>query len=119
MRLWSSGFWAVSCLVCTTSASVTVYGQIPLAQQTTAVASAGGPAPSLLPAYNELILNPPPVPVDPVPAKAFTLNLQQSATAMPGLSIAHRGDFFGFSIEMSVINQLREWSFLFVDGIES
>jgi hypothetical protein len=38
---------------------------------------------------------------------AYTLNLQRDAAATTGLSVPHVGaGFWGFSIEMSVINQV-------------
>ena len=83
-------------------AQVTVYGQTLLGFDTTATPTST-PA-----AYNNTVLVPPAIP-SPAPANAFTLNLQQSTTAVNGLSIPHvGGSFWGFSIEMSVIGQIRE-----------
>ncbi|KAJ6514298.1 glycoside hydrolase family 79 protein [Mycena vitilis] len=81
-------------------AAVTVYGQIPLG-----VTTASAPGATVAAAYNDTILTPPPIP-DPAPATAFTLNLPASSTGVTGLSIPIHGTFFGFSIEMSVIEQL-------------
>jgi hypothetical protein len=88
-----------------TYASVTVYGQLPLAQTN----SAYRPAATTLAAYNDTVLAPPPLP-SPVPARQFTIPLQQNANAVNGLSIPHTGglSFFGFSIEMSVVSQVSE-----------
>ncbi|OCH90123.1 glycoside hydrolase family 79 protein [Obba rivulosa] len=55
-------------------------------------------------AFNPVILAPPPVP-SPAPPTSFPINLPQNAQNMPGLSIEQKGSFFGFSMEMSVINQ--------------
>jgi hypothetical protein len=87
---------------------VTVYGQIPLGLTASQTASSSN-APTTTPAaYNDTRLVPPPIP-SPVPANAFTLSLQQSSTAVNGLSIPHvGGSFWGFSIEMSVISQVRK-----------
>ncbi|KAK0480722.1 hypothetical protein IW261DRAFT_1137525 [Armillaria novae-zelandiae] len=54
-------------------------------------------------AYNPILLNPPPPP-DPAPATAFFIQLVNGGT--PGASIPQPGQFFGFSIEMSVANQV-------------
>ncbi|KAJ7645164.1 glycoside hydrolase family 79 protein [Mycena polygramma] len=81
-------------------AAVTVYGQIPLGVTTAPAPGATVPA-----AYNDTVLNPPAIP-DPAPSTAFTLTLPASSTGVTGLSIPIHGTFFGFSIEMSVIEQL-------------
>jgi len=83
--------------------AVTVYGQLPLQQ--TATDSAFTPQKTLA-AWDKTELIPPALP-SPKPAVAFTLNLQRDAAAVNGLSIPHVGvGFWGFSIEMSVINQV-------------
>ncbi|KAF7360487.1 hypothetical protein MVEN_00779400 [Mycena venus] len=83
------------------TASVTVYGQIPLG-----ITSAASPTATVAAAYNDTVLQPPPVP-DPAPATSFTLTLQSVNTSVSsGLSIPIKGTFFGFSVEMSVITQL-------------
>lgn len=68
-----------------------------------------------LAAYDETILNPPELP-NPRPAVAYTLELQRDAGAVNGLSIPLKSGhaFFGFSIEMSVINQVCEYSIFFI-----
>ena len=59
-------------------------------------------------AYNNTKIVPPPIP-NPPPPNAFTLTLQQDAAAVSGLSIPYVGaGFWGFSIEMSVIEQVSE-----------
>jgi hypothetical protein len=88
-------------------ASVTVYNQIPLGQIRTQTASAA--ATTTLAAYSDMELVPPPLPT-PLNTQ-FQVNLQRDAGNVPGLSIPHKtASFFGFSIEMSVINQVCEFS---------
>lgn len=96
------------CLL-TSANAVTVYGQIPLGQTRTAAANpyATGPPVKNIPAYDETILNPPELPAERAPTQ-FTLSLQAVNGTVPGLSIPQSGTFYGFSIEMSVITQLRE-----------
>ena len=87
---------------------VTVYGQI----VGFSAATSNAPATTIPAAYNNTRLIPPTIPVPP-PANSFTLTLQQDAAVVGGLSIPHvGGSFWGFSIEMSVISQVRESSFL-------
>ncbi|KAF5334902.1 hypothetical protein D9611_009930 [Ephemerocybe angulata] len=84
-------------------AAVTVYGQIPFGQ--TATGAAAQPT-RVVNAFNDTVLNPPPIPNPPLPT-AFPLALQRDVASTPGLSTPHvGGGFFGFSIEMSVINQV-------------
>lgn len=87
-------------------ASVTVYNQIPLGLATSA---SGAPSSTYTgaAAYDPLVLNPPEIP-NPAPATQFTLQLQSSSQAVQGLSIMQSGAFLGFSIETSVVNQVRE-----------
>ncbi|KAJ7592650.1 glycoside hydrolase family 79 protein [Mycena floridula] len=87
--------------------SVTVYyppGQTPLSVAnstgTAAAANYTGAA-----AYNPTVLNPPDLP-SPMPSLNFPIQLQNGGT--PGVSIMQTGAFLGFSIEMSVANQVRE-----------
>jgi hypothetical protein len=96
-------FWSL-CFFNFVRAQVTVYGQVPVAFTQTFDPSAQPT--SILPAYDETRLIPPPLP-NPMPPTAFTLNLPANGANVPGLSMVHRdGSFWGFSIEMSVINQL-------------
>ena len=89
-------------------AQITVYGQTRFGLTATSTAT-NAPTPA---AYNDTKLVPPAIP-SPAPANAFTLTLQQSNTAVNGLSIPHvGGSFWGFSIEMSVISQVRKSIFL-------
>jgi hypothetical protein len=83
-------------------ASVTVYHQAPMAAQS---AAANYKAPA---AYDPTVLNAPPIP-NPAPSVQFALELQSSGQAVQGLSIVQNGPFLGFSIETSVVNQVREY----------
>jgi hypothetical protein len=91
------------------NASVTVYNtgiQAPLGMPTntpTATGAAAGYTGAA--AYNPTVLQPPAVP-NPKPATAFDIQLQNGG--MQGLSIPIPGSFFGFSVEFSVANQVRE-----------
>lgn len=103
----SKQFFNALLLVCSlvtlrAHAQVTVYGQLPLRlTQTGASAQISSPN-----AFNDTLLTPPPVP-QPPPPRAFTIELQTDAANAFGLSIPHVGaGFYGFSIEMSVINQV-------------
>ncbi|KAI1796295.1 glycoside hydrolase family 79 protein [Ganoderma leucocontextum] len=110
-----------SCLLGLVQAQVTIYG---LTGQTTlapvvsgSVSSASGPSTTSfvtapgppqytgLAAYNPVYMVPPPIP-SPAPANQFTIEVPSDATLMNGLSVPQQGNFFGFSIEMSVANQL-------------
>ncbi|KIJ61735.1 glycoside hydrolase family 79 protein [Hydnomerulius pinastri MD-312] len=87
-------------------AAVTAYGphvQQPLGTVTAASASYTGAA-----TYNTVILTPPPVP-NPPPPTSFGVELKTSGVS--GLSVPQHGSFFGFSIEFSVVTQVRD-SFL-------
>jgi hypothetical protein len=82
---------------------VTVYyvpGQSPFQTTTASAANYTGAA-----AYNPTVLTPPPVPTDL--NTNFAIQLSNGGTP-PGASIPQLGQFFGFSIEMSVVNQVRE-----------
>jgi hypothetical protein len=96
-----SALWSLWLLDVAT-ASVTVYGQIPLG-----ISSALSSTATQAAAYDTTVLNPPPVP-DPAPPTSFVLTVQSTAAAVsPGvLSIPINGTFMGFSVEMSVITQL-------------
>lgn len=98
--------------------AITVYNQQPIghvtslaAQSLAATASATDAAPTPshtgYKAYDPSTLIPPALP-DPKPPTQFPVQLQSSAANVPGLSIFQSGAFFGFSIETSVINQVRE-----------
>ncbi|KAH7913618.1 glycoside hydrolase family 79 protein [Hygrophoropsis aurantiaca] len=88
-----------------TQAAVTVYGpHVPGSGTIDAPSASYTGAAS----YNPTTLTPPPVP-NPPPATQFNIVLQNGNVA--GLSIPQRGSFFGFSIEFSVVTQVRD-SFL-------
>jgi len=96
------GSGALSPLIGLAKGEITVYylpGQNPFQTTTAAAANYTGAA-----AYNPTILTPPPVPSDL--ATSFPIQLVNGGT--PGVSIPQAGQFFGFSIEMSVVNQVRE-----------
>lgn len=112
-----------SCLITLVQAEVTIYG---LTGQTTlapvvsgTVISASGPSTTSfvttpgppqytgLAAYNPVYMVPPPIP-SPAPANQFTIDVPSDAKLINGLSVPQQGSFFGFSIEMSVANQLSE-----------
>lgn len=63
-------------------------------------------------AYDQTVLNPPPVPNNPAISTSVPIQLQSSGvtTATSNLSIPVNGAFFGVSIEMSVANQVCESS---------
>lgn len=90
-------------------ASVTVYSQVPIGKATGTAQSAAA-AYSGSAAYDPTVLNAPPIP-NPAPPNQFTLQLQSSSNAVQGLSIKQSGSFLGFSIETSVVNQVREYMF--------
>ncbi|KIM41887.1 glycoside hydrolase family 79 protein [Hebeloma cylindrosporum] len=87
------------------SASITVWyqeGQAPLHGTSTGTALSANYTGSA--AYNPNTLDAPP---PPGPAGLPTqFALQLSNTVPPGASIAQSGSFFGFSVEMSVVNQV-------------
>ncbi|CDO77499.1 Glycoside Hydrolase Family 79 protein [Trametes cinnabarina] len=85
------------------SQAVTVYGQQPIATETTSYAP--GATYTGLAAYDPRILDPPPLP-DPLPPSQFGIQLSASASNVQGLSIPLSGAFFGFSVEMSVVTQV-------------
>ncbi|CDO76008.1 hypothetical protein BN946_scf184780.g15 [Trametes cinnabarina] len=94
--------------------SVTVYGQqgitIPSAIASTDAAAATAATSdsswiSSFAAYNNVSLTPPPLP-DPLPSFQFGIQLLNNAQNVGGLSIQQKGSFMGFSIEMSVVEQI-------------
>ncbi|KAI0651080.1 glycoside hydrolase family 79 protein [Trametes meyenii] len=76
-----------------------------VASTTSFVTTPGPPQYTELAAYNNIYMLPPPIP-SPAPANQFAIGVPSSAQLMNGLSIPQAGTFFGFSIEMSVANQL-------------
>ena len=98
--------------------AITVYSQLPLAAQSTSVAStatdtaAGSTATGNytgLKAYDPTTWPAPAIP-DPAPATSFAFNLMPSAGLVGNISIATPASFFGISIEMSVVTQVCEYS---------
>lgn len=104
-----------SFLICNTLAfaqAVTIYDQIPLGY----TQSASNAAATTAPAYNNTRLIPPTIP-SPAPPNVFTLTLQEDAAVVNGLSIPHVGGcLWGFSIEMSVLSQVRKSKIFFFVG---
>jgi len=102
-------------LLCTTLSTVravTVYGQVPLAQMSSTATSSGAAPAVTLGAYNSTTLNPPIIP-NPPPARQYTLQLPRDAGLVNGLSIPHvGGSFWGFSLEMSILNQVCAYDFI-------
>jgi len=92
------------------SSQVTIYDQIPLAhlraQQRQPTDTVAIPSQPISPAYDRTRLIPPALPA-PMPVTTFAVDLPREATAAQQLSIPHTGGaFYGFSIEMSVLNQV-------------
>ncbi|KAM5530653.1 hypothetical protein V8D89_015674 [Ganoderma adspersum] len=94
------------------ASAVTVYNQdgatvVSAAATETGAASATATASwlSSLAAYNNVTLTPPALP-SPMPSTAFSISVMNSAQDVNGLGIQQAGDFFGFSIEMSVVTQV-------------
>jgi len=86
--------------------AVTLYyqpGQTPLAEATS---TAAGAAYTGLAAYNPLVLTPPPPPGPANFTTQFSLPLTNAVPSQA--SIQQSGSFFGFSVEMSVVNQVCE-----------
>ena len=97
-------------LASVSSAAITVYYQQPFPSPTSTASGSKYTGPA---AYDPTVLNPPPIP-NPPPANQFSLQLWSSASNVPGLSIPQSGAFFGFSIEMSVVDQVCEYLCLFL-----
>ncbi|KAI0354193.1 hypothetical protein OH77DRAFT_1437562 [Trametes cingulata] len=93
--------------------AVTIYGQQGITMPS-GVASTAAAAPtasattdwiSNLAAYNNVTLTPPALP-NPMPATEFGITLHNQAQNVNGLSVQQRANFLGFSIEMSVVEQV-------------
>lgn len=99
---WAPLILAYSILLSDSTRAVTIYGQEPLG----ATSTAPGAKYTGLKAYDPTVLNPPPIP-NPAPASQYTLQLIQNANGVQGLSVPTiYGSFLGFSIEVSVVNQV-------------
>ena len=107
MHLFPLFLW-LSAITSSTLASVTVWSQRPMAGQPTSTASAAAANYTGAAAYDPTLLNAPAIP-DPTPPDTFFLQLGPTNTTQGGLSILLPGTFFGFSIEMSVVNQVCEY----------
>ncbi|KIY53577.1 glycoside hydrolase family 79 protein [Fistulina hepatica ATCC 64428] len=98
LALWCSG----PCFV----HAVTVYDQTPQGVATVSGTASGKQAASTnYAAYNDSVVDPPAVP-DPGPATTFMLDIAYTNTSASGVGIPVHGSFWGFSIEMSVMNQV-------------
>ncbi|KAI0750899.1 glycoside hydrolase family 79 protein [Daedaleopsis nitida] len=75
------------------------------AATTSFVTTSGPPQYTGLAAYNPIYMIPPAIP-DPAPANQFSVQVPSDVQHLNGVSIQIPGSFFGFSIEMSVANQL-------------
>ncbi|KAJ7661951.1 glycoside hydrolase family 79 protein [Mycena polygramma] len=84
-------------------AAITVYQAPGQAAFATGSSAAAASAYTGAAAYNPTTLVSPPVPTPAVPS-SFSIGLQSGGT--PGASIEQTGDFVGFSVEMSVSNQV-------------
>jgi hypothetical protein len=119
MRLYS-GIWSL-CSLGFVRTAVTVWTQTHMGQPTN-TASAAAANHTGAAAYDPTVLTAPAIP-NPAPPNAFFLQLFNSNTSQAGLSIVQKGSFFGFSIEMSVINQVRKydssWMLRLVFGLNS
>lgn len=105
--------WIFGAVVYTSQvgASVTVYSQLPFGEATSTGAAAANYTGAA--AYDPTILKAPGIP-NPAPGNQFNLQLAASNTSQNGLSIAQSGSFLGFSIEMSVANQVREYCICYI-----
>lgn len=101
-------FLGLYAITTSTLASVTVWSQRPMGGQATSTASAAAANYTGAAAYDPTVLNAPAIP-DSAPPDTFSLHLGPTNTTQGGLSILLPGTFFGFSIEMSVVNQVREY----------
>ena len=97
------------------ASAVTVYNQdgatvVSAAATQSGAASATATASwlSSLAAYNNVTLTAPALP-SPMPSTAFSITVMNSAQDVNGLGIQQVGDFFGFSVEMSVVTQVSEY----------
>ncbi|CDO77500.1 Glycoside Hydrolase Family 79 protein [Trametes cinnabarina] len=105
-------YWLWVCSLSYAFAAITVYGPTGAERPTGTSSGVGSTAIPIQEswlnaynAYNNVLLQPPPLP-NPLPATEFAITLPSQALNMPGLSIPQRGDFWGFSIEMSVVEQV-------------
>lgn len=90
------------------NASVTIYTQITFADGTVPTISSAAPSSTATThaAYDPTVLTPPPIPQPAIPT---TYDLQLLSGGMSGLSIPQSGAFLGFSVELSVADQVCEY----------
>jgi hypothetical protein len=95
--------------VAAVGAQVTIYNQTPLKQASrSGTASAAAASYTVHSVYDLKVLDPPALP-SPMPALAFTVWMNANNQSVANLSIPVPGNFFGFSVEFSVVNQVREY----------
>jgi hypothetical protein len=95
--------------VAAVSAQVTIYYQTPLKQASvSATASAAAANYTAQSAYDPKVLTPPALP-NPMPSLAFAVWMNANNQSVANLSIPIPGNFFGFSVEFSVVDQVREY----------
>ncbi|KAF8519367.1 glycoside hydrolase family 79 protein [Hysterangium stoloniferum] len=82
--------------------AVTIYTQVTFADGSVPTATASSPTPTHA-AYDSTVLTPPPVPNPNIPTNYV---LQLLSGGMDGLSIPQTGSFVGFSVELSVADQV-------------
>ncbi|KAI0341171.1 glycoside hydrolase family 79 protein [Trametopsis cervina] len=99
-------FLTILCSLVAATNAVTVYNQLPLGAQSTSTAAAATYTGNA--ATDPTKLNPP-APPNPLPPTQFPLVLMPTSDLVGGISIPAPASFFGFSIEMSVANQLLLW----------
>ena len=97
--------WSI-CTLGFVGASVTVWSQAAMGHPTSSAAATAANYTGAA-AYDPTVLMAPAIP-NPPPPNAFPLQLRNSNISQGGLSIPLKGTFFGFSIEMSVVNQVRK-----------
>ncbi|KAI0270634.1 hypothetical protein BC834DRAFT_967376 [Gloeopeniophorella convolvens] len=111
MRSFNSLSFPLACAVFASAQQYTVYqpkNQVIFGG--TALSSSSGTAAAAAAtftgaaAYDPTVLNPPPIPNPPIPTQ-IPIQLPSSG-GITGLSIPQSGAFFGFSVEMSVSNQV-------------
>lgn len=95
------------------NASVTVYYQPGQAPLSTGTGTAAGALYTAAAAYDPTVLTPPAVPTNQ--PTQFTIQLQNGGT--PNVSIPQSGAFVGFSIEMSVVNQISAYIIFAAFGV--
>ena len=84
--------------------AITVWSQVHLGDPTTSSSAAAANYTGAA-AYDPTVLTAPAIPIPP-PPNTFFIQLFSSNSSQGGLSILQEGSFLGFSIEMSVVNQV-------------